>query len=105
MSNALVLREPDRWLADKKIAVDDGLNRLFLSMKGIKQAYEHKYALLVTRLDASSPLNIMGKGYSIARKDDGTIIKTINDVSIGESIETVTADGFIISVVEDLKRR
>ena len=47
----------------------------------------------------------MGKGYSIARKDDGTIIKTINDVSIGESIETVTADGFIISVVEDLKRR
>lgn len=105
MSNALVLKEPDRWLADKKISVDDSLNRLFLSMKDIKQVYEHKYALLVTRLDASSPLNIMSRGYSIARKDDRTIIKTINDVNIGESIETVTIDGFIISVVDDLKRR
>ncbi|MGL5205976.1 MAG: exodeoxyribonuclease VII large subunit [Acidaminococcaceae bacterium] len=105
ISNALVFKEPDRWLADKKIAVDDCVNRVFFSMKNIKQAYEHKYALLVTRLDASSPLNIMSRGYSIARKDNGKVIKTINAVSIGESIETITTDGVIISVVEDLKRR
>lgn len=105
ISNALVLKEPDRWLADKKIAVDNCLNRIFLSMNRIQQEFEHKYALLVTRLDASSPLNIMSRGYSIARKADGTIIKTIDAVNIGESIETVTKDGFILSAVTDVKRR
>ena len=105
ISNSLVLKEPDRWLADKKIAVDNCLNRVFLSMNRIQQEFEHKYALLVTRLDASSPLNIMSRGYSIARKADGTIIKTIDAVNIGESIETVTKDGFILSAVTDVKRR
>lgn len=105
ISNYLVFKEPDRWLADKKIAVDNCLNRIFLSMNRIQQEFEHKYALLVTRLDASSPLNIMSRGYSIARKADGTIIKTIDAVNIGESIETVTKDGFILSAVTDVKRR
>ena len=105
ISNSLVFKEPDRWLADKKIAVDNCLNRVFLSMNRIQQACEHKYALLVTRLDASSPLNIMSRGYSIARKADGTIIKTIDAINIGESIETVTKDGFILSAVTDVKRR
>lgn len=105
ISNSLVFKEPDRWLADKKIAVDNCLNRIFLSMNRIQQEFEHKYALLVTRLDASSPLNIMSRGYSIARKADGTIIKTIDAVNIGESIETVTKDGFILSAVTDVKRR
>ena len=105
ISNSLVLKEPDRWLADKKIAVDNCLNRIFLSMNRIQQEFEHKYALLVTRLDASSPLNIMSRGYSIARKADGTIIKTIDAINIGESIETVTKDGFILSAVTDVKRR
>ncbi|NLH45808.1 MAG: exodeoxyribonuclease VII large subunit [Acholeplasmataceae bacterium] len=104
-SNALVFKEPDRWLADKKIAVDNCLNRIFLSINSIKQEYEHKYALLVTKLDAASPLNIMSRGYSIARKADGTIIKTINAVNVGESIETVTTDGVILSAVTDVKRR
>ena len=105
ISNSLVFKEPDRWLADKKIAVDNCLNRVFLSMNRIQQEFEHKYALLVTRLDASSPLNIMSRGYSIARKADGTIIKTIDAINIGESIETVTKDGFILSAVTDVKRR
>ena len=105
ISNSLVFKEPDRWLADKKIAVDNCLNRIFLSMNRIQQEFEHKYALLVTRLDASSPLNIMSRGYSIARKADGTIIKTIDAINIGESIETVTKDGLILSAVTDVKRR
>ena len=105
ISNALVLKEPDRWLADKKITVDNFMNRIFLSINRIQQNSEHKYALLLTRLDASSPLNIMSRGYSIARKANGTIIKTIDAVHIGESIETVTTDGFFLSAVTTVKRR
>ena len=105
ISNALIFKEPDRWLADKKIAVDNCLNRIFFFFFVVQQAYDHKYALLLTRLDAASPLNIMSRGYSIARKTDGTIIKTIKAVNNGESIETVTKDGFILSAVTDVKRR
>ncbi|MPM69682.1 hypothetical protein SDC9_116630 [bioreactor metagenome] len=47
----------------------------------------------------------MSRGYSIARKANGTIIKTIDAVQIGESIETVTTDGFILSAVTTVKRR
>ncbi len=104
LANSLVLREPERWLADKKILVDDYTSRMISSIKNSQTLSNHKHELLLTRLNAASPLAIMSRGYSIARKADGKIIKTIEDVNIGEMIEIVLSDGLIISNVDDIKK-
>ena len=104
LSNSWVFKEPDRWLIDKKIVVDTNFQGLTLNMKRIVQLFEHKLELLTTRLDAGSPLTIMSRGYSIAKNKNGSIIKTIKTVNIGEEINTITVDGIIISEVKDLKK-
>lgn len=104
LGNSWVFKEPDRWLIDKKIVVDSNFQRLTLTMKRSVQLFEHRHELLITRLDAGSPLTIMSRGYSIARNNNGAIIKTIKAVNVGDTINTITVDGIIISEVKDLKK-
>lgn len=104
LSNSWVFKEPDRWLIDKKIVVDSNFQLLTLTMKRTVQLFEHKHELLITRLDAGSPLTIMSRGYSIARNNNGVIIKTIKAINVGDTINTITVDGIIISEVKDLKK-
>ena len=104
LGNSWVFKEPDRWLIDKKIVVDSNFQRLTLTMKRSVQLFEHRHELLTTRLDAGSPLTIMSRGYSIARNNNGAIIKTIKAVNVGDTINTITVDGIIISEVKDLKK-
>ncbi len=104
LGNSWVFKEPDRWLIDKKIVVDSNFQRLTLIMKRSVQLFEHRHELLTTRLDAGSPLTIMSRGYSIARNNNGAIIKTIKAVNVGDTINTITVDGIIISEVKDLKK-
>ncbi len=52
----------------------------------------------ISILDAYSPLNTLKRGYSITSKDQ-VVIKSINDVTVGDLIETKIEDGKITSQV------
>lgn len=48
------------------------------------------------RLDALSPLAVLGRGYALARREsDGRIVRSDRDVSVGDSIELQLASGRI----------
>jgi exodeoxyribonuclease VII large subunit len=49
-----------------------------------RRAGEVGYA--AARLDALSPLKVLGRGYAIATRDDGRAIRTTSDVRTGDSI-------------------
>lgn len=49
-----------------------------------------------TRLDALSPLAVLGRGYAIARREsDGRIVRAAGDVSLGDRLELRLASGQI----------
>ncbi|WP_251318099.1 exodeoxyribonuclease VII large subunit [Flintibacter muris] len=48
---------------------------------------------LAASLDAMSPLKVLGRGYSIARREDGKAIVSIGDVSTGDKLKLTLADG------------
>jgi len=49
-----------------------------------------------TRLDALSPLAVLGRGYAIARREsDGRIVRAAGDVSLGDRLELRLAGGQI----------
>jgi len=45
-----------------------------------------RYGRLAGTLDAMSPLKVLGRGYAIARRDDGFVIKQASDVALGDKI-------------------
>jgi exodeoxyribonuclease VII large subunit len=63
--------------------------RIFLKDKA------HRYGLAVHALEKLSPLSIMKRGYSIAKDQYDTVIKKIDDVSIGQYIKLLLYDGFL----------
>lgn len=53
---------------------------------------KNNFYTMMTRLDDLSPLKIMGRGYSLVKKD-GIIIKSTNQLHSGDSIEIMFEDG------------
>jgi len=55
-------------------------------------------------LDALDPKRQLARGWSITRRADGRVARSVSDVAEGERIVTVLADGSLASRVEDVSR-
>ena len=53
------------------------------------------------RLETLSPLNVLGRGYSLTRKENQEIVRDASQVCPGERLETLVHKGRIISRVEE----
>lgn len=56
---------------------------------------------LESRLTNLDHHKLLERGYSLAYKEDGSIIKSINDVEPGSKIKTLLKDGSLASIVEE----
>ena len=62
---------------------------------------EHRLSALAGRLDAISPLAVLGRGYSVTRRAaDGRALTDAGDVGAGDRIETRLARGSLSARVE-----
>ncbi len=62
---------------------------------------EKRFALATASLAALSPLAVLQRGYAIAQREDGTLLRDANSVAIGESVQVRLARGRIKATVED----
>jgi len=56
---------------------------------------------LQTQLRMLNPLAVLGRGYSLTRKADGTVVRTAAAVEVGETITTQLADGKMVSTITE----
>ena len=55
-------------------------------------------------LDALNPLSVLARGYSAVYKTDGTLVKSIENVKIGDKVEFQTIGGSALCSVDDIKK-
>lgn len=60
---------------------------------------ESNFASLCGKLDAMSPLKVLNRGYSIAETQEGEVITSAEQISIGETVKVVLHDGSISATV------
>lgn len=75
----------------------------------LNKAFEHcvetgklKLGQLAGRLDALSPLAVLGRGYSIVKNKNNTVIKTASDLNAGDNIEIVLSGGSAVCTVDEV---
>jgi exodeoxyribonuclease VII large subunit len=56
---------------------------------------------LESQLRMLNPLAVLGRGYSLTRKADGTVVRAVEDVAVGDAITTQLADGKVISNITE----
>jgi len=100
ISGRRVLQSPKYYIEDKRLLLDHSQDRLCSAM--LKQLHydRERYVHLAASLDAMSPLKVLSRGYSIARREDGTIIKKAQDVKPGDRVSVRLKKDEIKCVVE-----
>jgi exodeoxyribonuclease VII large subunit len=90
-------------LAEARVRFDSaysGCNTAIARQMG--EAEKH-FKLAAASLDALSPLAVLQRGYAIAQRDDGSLLRDVNSVSIGDSVRVRLAKGRIRASVNGIE--
>ncbi|WP_077367674.1 exodeoxyribonuclease VII large subunit [Anaerosalibacter sp. Marseille-P3206] len=66
--------------------------------------YKNKLEILGNKLDLLSPLSTANRGYGILTDESDKLIKSVEDISIGEGFSVLLKDGTIKARVEKVKK-
>jgi len=94
--------EPHRLLAKRTVELKDLQNRTNAAMREIISRGRMRFTAQANRLAGLNPKSVLRRGYSITRnKATGTLVKTADDIQIGDSMITELAnENFIESKVK-----
>ena len=87
------VRDPRRHLAAQRQHVAHLSGRASRALSGQLQMARAELATEAERLHALSPLAVLERGYSIARREDGTVVRSSRDLAVGEALELIFAAG------------
>ena len=60
-----------------------------------------RFASLAASLDAMSPLKVLGRGYAVARGENGEILRSAGDVELGDHIQVKLGRGILGCTVDE----
>ncbi len=92
---------PERYIANFREQLVKNETLLIQHTRDIKKEKQFQFKQLVTQLEALNPLKVMTRGYSLAYKQDGQIIKSVTNVSVGEKLQIKLKDGSVYCEIED----
>ncbi|WP_394293210.1 exodeoxyribonuclease VII large subunit [Aeromonas rivipollensis] len=98
----LQARSPSTLLAAGKRRHQLAEERLHTLMSKRQDLAAHRLAMLSARLDGVSPLATLGRGYSITRTPSGEVISRAAQVSPGQQLVTMLAEGELRVRVEEV---
>lgn len=97
------LQSPVNYLNDRRLALDYVHQRLSAAARQNVGAKRQAFVALTAKLDAMSPLKVLGRGYSMVKRGDGTVVKSCRDVSCGEEIKILLANGSLSAQVTEIE--
>jgi len=97
LSERRVLRSPLDLLRPLQQNLDSLEYRLKQAVTTKQRECAGELQVAAGRLQALSPLSVLARGYSVTRKADGQVVLAAEQVIEGETIETILADGRILS--------
>jgi exodeoxyribonuclease VII large subunit len=98
-SERLGRQSPVRRLPELRQRLDDRQERLGVALRaGVERA---RRALIAERrrLEALSPMAVLGRGYSLARDENGGVVISVTGLAPGRRLTTVFADGSVLGEV------
>ncbi|WP_366922461.1 exodeoxyribonuclease VII large subunit [Metallumcola ferriviriculae] len=103
LSQRKVFQSPQTLFQDKHQTIDLLAKDLGRSMQKLLSERQIHFARLAADLDAYSPLKVLGRGYSICRKSDGTVITEAVQLLPGQKVEVLLTRGAVDCTIEKVK--
>ena len=95
------LTDPEVYLGTKAMALDYSRSRLAAAGERLVGEKRRAYGTLAAKLDALSPLKVLGRGYAIAEKA-GAPLRRAEDAAPGDRIGVRLGEGRLDCIVEEV---
>jgi len=105
MENKRVLRDPMAFVEDKRLALDHLQKNLTYAADRRMALPRQQLGTLAAKLDAMSPLKVLGRGFAMVTDRKGRIVKNAEDVTCGEAVSVALAQGSLDCRVDRINRQ
>lgn len=93
LAKSKVFLKPETMLDVPKIRFSAIAEKLESSIKSLYISKKTQFAEINGKLSALNPMSVISRGYGAVFKENGSVIKSINDVTEGEKISIKISDG------------
>ncbi|MCQ9208290.1 MAG: exodeoxyribonuclease VII large subunit [Omnitrophica bacterium] len=98
-------KDPSDLIQQYQQRIDELISTLNLKLRHLAEINREKYNVLIGKLHALSPLNILSRGYSITlRLPQRQIVTKAEELKIGAKVSTKLAGGSFISKIEEISK-
>ncbi len=99
-SNHRLLQNPMRYLEERRMELDYLQGKTLGALRLSLGKERERFARLCASLDAMSPLKVLGRGYAIARRPNGTVVRSRQETAPGDVLRVTVTDGDILCEVK-----
>ena len=100
LASKRVLRDQTAYVQDKRMELVHLQQRLGDLSAALLARKRQLFGALAASLDAMSPLKVLGRGYAVARNEEGRILRSWRDVSPGDRVNVTLGEGGFTAAVD-----
>ena len=105
LSESQSLKSPTGYLEQRRKNLQLLQNRMISAQNASLARSKQRYIANISKLDAMSPLKVLTRGYSMAQTEDGTLLRSVSQVELGQRISVSLSDGRISATVMEREER
>lgn len=103
LSESSCLKSPTSYLNHQSNTLHLLANRMISVQNRSVAQKKQRFISLAAKMDAMSPLKVLTRGYAMAQKDDGTVIRSVSQTKYGDQITVLLSDGSLEASICDIK--
>lgn len=103
MQDKRCLSAPQYYTEEQAMRLDYLTRRFASAAQRQLGTADRRLAAAASKLDALSPLKVLGRGYTIGYTADGGVLDSVTRVKTGDNLKLKLADGMVDCTVTDVK--
>ncbi len=103
LSSRPALQSPDFYIQQQSKNLKLLCNRLDSLQKNILHQSRQRFLSQAAKLDALSPLKVLTRGYAMVQTGEGSVVRSVRDISVGEDLDIRFSDGAVSTTITCVK--
>ena len=88
-----IMRNPVIKIDERRVLLDNVQKHFENAARGVLTAKRQEFLLNTSKLESLSPLSIMNRGFAAVKSSNGELVKSVAQLSAGDSLDVVMGDG------------
>ena len=103
LASSSAMQGPTTYIAQRRKSLELLRNRLSAAQTKSVSVRKQGFMALAAKLDAMSPLKVLTRGYSLTTAQDGSVLNSVKNTGVGQSIDVRLADGILTATITNVE--